>query len=182
MTIPKHSDYQRFEKVKKATAPVEGQKMDPTPPDIEGPFYKADAPFRDKLVDDPNLSVEGIVYNTEGKKLHNAVVDYWQADANGSYDLVGFNFRGKVKANKHAHYKFETIIPGDYDISEPTDPEPHDFRCAHIHVKVSAPGHKTLTTQLYFPDDKYNKTDHWFDTRRVINPPTGVFDFVLEKE
>lgn len=156
--------------------------MDATKSDIEGPFYKADAPFRDTVVPEPTLIVGGWVYNTAGDKLLNAVVDYWHADADGNYDMDGFGHRGKVKVGPDGCYAFGTIIPGDYDISDPDSPEPHDFRCAHIHVKVSAPGHKLLTTQLYFPDDKYNATDNWFDPSRVIHPPAGVFDFVLEKE
>ncbi len=73
-------------------------------------------------------------------------------------------------------YSFSTVRPGDYQIAD----SPPDFRCAHIHVKLSADGFKPLTTQLYFADDPYDKTDHWFDAKRVI-AADGRFDFVLEK-
>jgi protocatechuate 3,4-dioxygenase beta subunit len=75
-------------------------------------------------------------------------------------------------------YKFATFQPGDYQIAE----NPPDYRCSHIHVRITAPGFKTLTTQLYFPNDKYNATDHWFNKKMVVTPPAAYFDFVLEKD
>lgn len=162
-----------------APEPADG-KLAPTPPDIEGPFYKAGAPFRDdeRLCESPDLCVHGRVLDTDGIPVLGAVLDVWQADKGGNYDNDGYTLRGKVKASGYTgNYRFETIVPGDYQIAE----IPPDFRCAHIHVRVTADGFKTLTTQLYFPDDKYNPTDHWFDPRRVIQHPDGCFDFVLEK-
>ena len=35
----------------------------------------------------------------------------------------------------------------------------HAWRPAHLHVKVSAPGHELLTAQLYFPGDEHNDDD-----------------------
>ena len=35
----------------------------------------------------------------------------------------------------------------------------HAWRPAHIHFKVSAPGHRTLVTQVFFPDDPYLEND-----------------------
>jgi protocatechuate 3,4-dioxygenase beta subunit len=157
-------------------------KLPPTPSDIEGPFYLAGAPFIDSglISPDSNLFVSGTVMTTNGDAVE-AVLDIWQADAEGVYDEKGYGLRGKVKAvvseRGKSCYSFQTIMPGDYQIAE----TPPDFRCAHIHVKVTADGCKPLTTQLYFADDKYNATDHWFDKRRVIQHPNGTFDFVLEK-
>jgi protocatechuate 3,4-dioxygenase beta subunit len=135
--------------------------------------------------------VSGVVKDTAGTPLE-GVLDIWQADEKGVYDNDGFKLRGKIivddTAVRHPRlrselqvpsgaYSFQTIMPGDYQIAD----NPPDFRCAHIHVKVTAEGYKPLTTQLYFPDDQYNATDHWFDRRRVIQHPIGTFDFVLEK-
>lgn len=168
----------------KAAATKEGQ-LAPTPPDIEGPFYKAGAPFMDDQIvyaptrpEETLLFVSGRVRDTDGQPLSQAVLDIWHADMDGRYDNDGYTMRGKVRAcGSDGSYQFKTIVPGDYQIAE----NPADFRCAHVHVRVSAPGCKTLTTQLYFPNDPYNATDHWFDARRVIDPKDAVFDFVLEK-
>ncbi len=145
--------------------------MLPTPSDIEGPFFKIGAPFRKELIDNPTLSVEGLILNTNGELIKDVLIDIWQADSEGNYDLEGFNFRAK---GNESSYKFLTVMPGEYEIDE------DEYRCPHIHFKITAPGYKTLTTQLYFPDNQYNETDQWFDVRRVINYPCGKFNFVLE--
>lgn len=153
-------------------------KLEPTGKDIEGPFYKKDAPFRDKLSDHPNLFLSGKVLDVDGGVVKDALLDFWQADADGAYDNTGFNFRGKVKTDEHGLYKLTTIVPGDYEIG------PNEFRCSHIHVMFSADGYKPLTTQLYFADDKYNTTDNWFDSKRIIakgQSNDGSFNFVVEK-
>ncbi len=156
----------------------------PTPSDIEGPFYLAGAEEKpDGVIGRPqdydqrvDLVVQGQVLSTDGTPLVGVILDIWQADPKGVYDEHGFKLRGKVVTDGKGCYKFRTVIPGDYQIAE----TPPEFRCAHIHVKVTADGFKPLTTQLYFPDDKYNTTDRWFDPRRVIQHPDGVFDFILE--
>ena len=43
----------------------------------------------------------------------------------------------------------ETVIPGHYENG------PGAWRPAHIHVTISAPGHASVTTQLYFAGDPY---------------------------
>jgi protocatechuate 3,4-dioxygenase beta subunit len=178
--VPTHADYQLFKGVKLTAHSVGGKYLPPTPPDILGPFYLAGADVLQDgvLADDPNLHVAGRVLNTDGEPVP-ADLDIWQADENGVYDEKGYKFRGRVLADIAGNYAFHTIRPGDYKISEPGQPD--DFRCAHIHVIVTAPGHKRLVTQLYFPDDRHNVTDHWFDTRRVILAD-GHFDFILERE
>jgi protocatechuate 3,4-dioxygenase beta subunit len=165
-----HSDYQRY------------KGLVPTPPDILGPFYREGAPERSVLSDNPDLGVRGYVMGTDGKPVPYALLDVWHADKHGDYDNDSprYRHRGKTKANPQGEYSFTTIIPSDYKISEAGQPD--DYRCSHIHVIVTAPGCKKLVTQLYFPDDKYNKTDHWFDPRRVITPPDATFNFVLERE
>lgn len=35
----------------------------------------------------------------------------------------------------------------------------HAWRPAHLHLKVSAPGHELLTAQLHFPGDEHNDDD-----------------------
>jgi protocatechuate 3,4-dioxygenase beta subunit len=169
--------------------------LPPTPADILGPFYKAGAP---DMVEEPSdhwgmvrylgrsmikssteLHVSGQVVDVMGRQLPGVVLDIWQADANGEYDNVGFKFRGKLTTGPNGLYSFVTVVPGDYQIND----SPPDFRCAHIHVILTAPGFKPLTTQLYFLNDRFNSSDHWFDPRRVIGtlPCTeGKFDFVLE--
>lgn len=179
--MPTHAAYQRYKYLSAAS-----RKLTPTTPDIEGPFYRAGAPILaddGRLCDDAGLLITGRIMDADGHPVADAVLDFWQADTAGNYDQDGFTFRGKVFAavdERGAFYRLRTVRPGDYKIAD----DPPDFRCAHIHVKVSADGFKSLTTQLYFPDDQYNATDHWFSKDRVIQmkrPGEWCFDFVLER-
>ncbi len=63
-------------------------------------------------------------------------------------------------------FEIRTVQPAPYQI--PTDGSCgkliaaagwHAWRPAHLHVKVSAPGHELLTAQLYFPGDEHNDDD-----------------------
>ena len=67
--------------------------------------------------------------------------------------------------DRQGHFKITTIQPAPYQI--PTDGSCgkliaaagwHAWRPAHLHVKVSAPGHQLLTAQLYFPGDRTSMT------------------------
>jgi protocatechuate 3,4-dioxygenase beta subunit len=85
-----------------------------------------------------------------------ALVDVWQADADGKYDVDygrGETFlRGRMKTDAKGFYEFETIRPAAYGIG-------HSKRPAHIHFMVSAPGRKRLVTQLYFAGDPHLDDD-----------------------
>lgn len=150
----------------------------PTPPGELGPFYKKRAPAGSMLraPGDPGmpLSVSGEILDTRGEKLSNATIEIWQADHLGHYDLDGYRYRATLSPDSSSGYKFETMMPGHYP----------DRVCQHIHYVVSAPGHKTLVTQLYFATDpvfegdpdKNFKRDPLIHSREVVRPVTLVGD------
>jgi protocatechuate 3,4-dioxygenase beta subunit len=119
----------------------------PTAWDEIGPFYKRDAPRAAQLrrPGDPGLpvSVAGRVFDTRGNVLSGAKVEVWQADHLGHYDLDGYGYRATLVADADGKYSFDSVMPGHYP----------GRVCQHIHYLVSAPGHKPLTTQLYFATD-----------------------------
>jgi len=183
--VNKNAEYKRFirpEIGKTVTINEKELPLSPTPPDIEGPFYKpnapprADAPLSGYTI--PTITISGFVVDIHRVPIKGAVLDVWHADAAGEYDHVGFKMRGVFFTDENGYYKIRTIVPGEYKISD--EGEPDDFRCPHIHFKVRHPQFKELTTQLYFPDNPHNASDHWFDSRRVIKVPDGEFQFVLE--
>lgn len=158
---------------------------------IEGPYYRANAPFRTDLVDPgvvgTPLSLVGSVLSLDCRSpLTGAVVDVWQANGEGHYDNDGslrlpegaMRLRGKLRCDAKGLFAARTVLPGRYLNGS-------RYRPAHIHVKVSAPGHAALTTQLYFPDDPYNDGDPFIDRSlivdisRVRGEPAARFDFVL---
>jgi protocatechuate 3,4-dioxygenase beta subunit len=123
----------------------------PTRPDALGPFYVAGAPERSKTGD--GLTVQGAVRSTRDcKPLPSARVEWWSANRSGQYDDA---HRATQITDSEGRYRYVTDMPGKY----PGRPE-------HLHVKVTAPGHKPLVTQIYpKPAD------------RAI-----AFDFVLQGE
>jgi hypothetical protein len=156
-----------------------------TEDDIEGPFYSEGAPIVDGAL--PGLDgLDGALIELSGRvfsavtcvPLAGATLDLWQADDAGAYDNETFTLRGKVVTDAEGRYAVRTIVPGNYLNGA-------QYRPAHIHVKVSAPGHALLTTQLYFPDDPYNEIDPWFDERLLVSmsPGEGIdlagFDFAI---
>ena len=90
----------------------------PTPANELGPFYKKRAPETAMLraSGDPGmpLSVSGQILDTRGEKLPNAVVEIWQTDHLGHYDLDGYRYRAKLPADGSGNYKFESVMPGHY--------------------------------------------------------------------
>lgn len=168
--------------------------LKPTPTEVLGPFFKKGAPNARNLriAGDAGfpLRVEGKVWNVRGEKVPGAIVEMWQADAQGSYDVKGFRYRTKLQVEASSEYAVETVMPGHYS----------DRPAQHIHYLITAPGHRPLVTQVYFatdpwfegdPDKNYNKRS-LVGNRELVRPVTlyegpGTprvtvsFDICLEK-
>lgn len=120
------------------------------------------------------LSLTGHVFSLACAPIAKAKLDFWQADASGTYDNTGYRLRGHQFTDADGRYALETIVPGEYP-----------GRTVHIHVKVQAPGKPALTTQLYFPNVAPNRQDSIFNPATVMDvrdTPSGkaaTFDFVL---
>jgi protocatechuate 3,4-dioxygenase beta subunit len=150
-----------------------------TPRQTEGPFFKPSSPQRADLVEPGmagrRLDVSGLVLDRNCKPVARALIDVWQADANGAYDNRGFRLRGHVFTDAEGRYRIRTIRPAAYP-----------GRTAHIHVKAQAPGGRILTTQLYFPDEPGNRRDSLFRRDLLVQiaqagePLSARFDFVLD--
>ncbi|HEY1823927.1 MAG TPA: catechol 1,2-dioxygenase [Trebonia sp.] len=157
-----------------ANAPREGSKGT-----IEGPFYAPGAPWlgsedtlpmRDGEAGPP-MTFHGQVRSVAGAPLPGATVDIWHCDDEGFYaqfapGIPEWNLRGRLKTDENGNFTIHTIQPAPYQI--PTDGATgaiiraanwHAWRPAHLHLKVSAPGHLLITTQLYFPGDPHNEDD-----------------------
>jgi protocatechuate 3,4-dioxygenase beta subunit len=137
-----------------------------------GPFYKRNAPHTAQLraAADPGLPliVKGQVFGTRGEKIPGATLEIWQTDHLGRYDIDGYRYRALLTASEDAKYEFESVMPGHYPARV----------CQHVHYLVRAPGHKPLTTQLYFatdpaldgdPDKNYTR-DPLITSRELVRP------------
>lgn len=179
---------------------------------ILGPFWlpgqaqlqsPATLPMRDDEPGTP-MVLAGQVRSTEGATLTGAEVDIWHTDDEGWYS--GFaskppagNLRGVVACDDEGRFEIHTRKPAPYTI--PLDGPTGEmtqaaawspWRPAHLHLLVSAPGHRTLTTQLFFTGDPHlgNDVASADKPELTLDPqPTGQGDevrsdrdFVLEPE
>ncbi len=155
-----------------------------TADNIEGPFFTPGAPQRLSLVTRATLgtriTIAGRVVTTDCQLLPGARIEFWQADHRGGYDLKGYNFRATVQCDAAGAYRLDTIIPGHYLNGD-------RYRPAHIHAKLSVPGLRPLTTQLYFQGDRYNQGDPFIHPSLIMGmrdvgaSKWSSFDFVLPR-
>ena len=152
-------------------------------PDIgTGPNYRPGAPYRAKLspplAEGAVLVVQGSVRDaTTGKGIPGSVLDAFQADARGHYDTDGFDYRGRVLADEQGRFEFETVVPSNYG------PPPH------IHMIVTAPGYRTIRTEMRFRDREHPKNDRPELTPELVERTRGdktyleaTFDLALRPE
>lgn len=149
----------------------------PTPKQVEGPFHpigeQADTDLDLTLIEGHTkpatgdvILVRGRVLGADGHPLKDALVDVWQANHHGRYshpddpntapldsDFQGW---GLLTTDTEGSYGFRTIKPGPYPLSFLGE---DGWRCRHIHFKVSRPGHRPITTQMYFDGDPLIEQD-----------------------
>ena len=179
------------------SAPAMPAAAKPTEDNILGPYYREGSPFRGKIT--PPLEkgvvmvIRGRVWGFDTRKpLSGAVLDIWQANADGRYDNDDpasppakgvFVNRARLLTDETGYYEYETVHPGPYKTG------PNSWRPSHIHYLVRHPGYKTLVTQLYFAGDRHNAADDFIKASLVITLKqskvnaqaieTGEFDVVL---
>jgi hydroxyquinol 1,2-dioxygenase len=153
---------------------------------IFGPFYVEGAPELPLLANiaaetpgDPVI-VSGRVTAPDGRPLPGALLDVWQASAEGFYDVqlpdqTELNLRGKFRTDAEGRYAFRTIKPAYYPI--PLDGPVGQmltaagrppYRPAHIHFIVSAAGYEAVTTELFVEGDPYLDSDAVFGVRNSL--------------
>jgi len=161
-----------------------------------GPFYRGGAPdcelganiARSDTPGSP-LLVRGQVRDVDGKPIPGALIDVWQASPVGLYEnqdprQENMNLRGKFRADARGRFHFRSVRPAGYPV--PTDgpvgdllarQNRHPYRPAHLHFIVSAPGHKTLVTQVFADDSEHLESDVVFGAVRAL-----VGQFVARRE
>lgn len=157
----------------------------PTPQQTEGPFYPVhDQPEKDNDLTKVRgaagpakgqvLYVSGQVRDGQCRPIEGALVEIWQASANGRYNHPddqdsrrpldpNFQYWGHIVTDQDGRYQFKTILPPPYPAGL------FWTRPAHIHFKVHGRDRhmRELTTQMYFSGDPYLEKDHIF---RAIPP------------
>ncbi len=175
---------------------------------VLGPFYVSGAPAREmgdqigRPEDGSPTFVHGRVTDLAGRPLDRARLDVWQTAGNGLYDTQDpsqpeFNLRGVFVTGPDGSYQFRTVRPVSYPI--PTDGPVggllrgagrHNWRAAHIHAIVSAPGRRSVTTHIFDADNPYLDSDAVFGVKdSLVRPfrPAGPgdpadVDYVVEMD
>jgi hydroxyquinol 1,2-dioxygenase len=127
--------------------------------------------------------VSGTVTDTDGQPVAGALIEVWQADADGFYDVQYADdrtaARGHLSSDSGGAYRFWALTPTPYPI-------PHDgpvgellaatgrtpMRASHLHFMVSAAGQRTLVTHIFVRGDKLLATDAVFGVKDSL-----VMDF-----
>ncbi|WP_206520309.1 intradiol ring-cleavage dioxygenase [Altererythrobacter sp. BO-6] len=154
---------------------------------VLGPFHVADAPHypmgSNISLDGKGESmlVSGQVVDIDGKPIAGALLDVWQANDDGFYDVQQrgiqpeWNLRGVFRTGPDGKYWFKTTKPRWYPI--PNDGpvgkllealDRHPNRPAHIHFIVTAPGHDTVVTHIFDPDCPFLSEDPVFGVKTSL--------------
>lgn len=158
-------------------------RADATSSSVLGPFHVSNPPAlpiggdMKRDFGGPMLMVEGQVTGSDGEVIPNATLDIWQTAPNGLYASQDeaqdmFSFHGLMTTDDQGHFGFTTVKPVEYTV--PTDGPVgdilraagrHPWRPSHLHYIVSAPGYRTLVTEVFPDDDPYLDQDTVFGVR-----------------
>ncbi|MBI0539286.1 hydroxyquinol 1,2-dioxygenase [Roseomonas sp. KE2513] len=167
---------------------------DATEASLLGPFYREASPKFEMgesiavHAKGPELIVFGRVLDENGRGVPDAIVEVWQTDAEGYYDLQAIDpsqmdMRGQFRTDAEGRYVVRTLFPLGYYIPMDgpvgtmiTAQGRHGCRPAHIHMLIGAEGYRELVTALYLGSDQYIDSDVVFGVSEslVVNPQTGV--------
>jgi hydroxyquinol 1,2-dioxygenase len=154
-----------------------------TPTTVEGPFHIPHAP---EITNGGNMAegapgipcfISGTVRDLEGRPVAGALLDLWQTDGEGLYevqrdmadakrDVNEAWMRGIFHTQADGSYLIRTVAPIGYTI--PMDgtigelmnrTKISHMRPAHIHFCIEAPGYHRVVTHLFQRGDQYIETD-----------------------
>lgn len=166
-----------------------------TPSSVLGPFHILGAPdlaVGGDMKKDNNgatVIVQGYVQTTDGTPVRGAEIEIWQTADNGLYSNLDenqpeYNLRGHMMVGEDGLYRFTTVRPAPYTVPDDgpvgellnaTGRQP--WRPSHLHFIVTAPGFKTLVTEVFPSDDPYIDQDAVFGVREQL-----IMQYVEQKD
>ena len=173
---------------------------------VFGPFHVAGAPQFEHGADlsagarGQPCEVRGTVRGSAGEPVAGAVIDVWQADGEGKYDVQRpdrphHQARGVLRSGAAGEFHFRSVLPESYPIPDDGPVSEmlratgrHPWRPAHLHFMIKAPGYQTLVTHVFRGGDPYLDSDAVFGVRQSliadwVRQPDGSwrvdYDFVL---
>jgi hydroxyquinol 1,2-dioxygenase len=156
---------------------------------VFGPFFVAGAPEVENGGDisagAPGIRclMSGRVRSVDGTPLPGAVIDVWQADEAGFYDVQYAGLeqprgRAQLRSRADGSFAFWSVLPTAYPI--PNDGPVGELlraagrgpmRPAHVHFMVSAPGYATLITHVFVAGDEHLDGDAVFGVKASLIAP-----------
>jgi Protocatechuate 3,4-dioxygenase beta subunit len=177
-----------------------------TSSNVLGPFYRPGAPLISNpgSIASPRSAGEPLVIGgritdaDDGSPIPDATVDIWQADGEARYSneddrLEPWNLRGRQPTSHDGRYEIATVRPRHYTIKHDgpvgrllTELGRHPWRPAHIHLMLSAAGHRSLVTQVYVAGGPYLDDDTITGVKEELVAPVVdgriSFDVALARE
>jgi protocatechuate 3,4-dioxygenase alpha subunit len=140
-----------------------------TPSQTVGPFFSVGFSWLERAAVDsaesggPRVAIQGRVLDGDGQPVPDAVLEIWQADANGEYSWarqadgkppeIPFGF-ARVATDDSGRFRFSTMKPGR--VGGPGD----RAQAPHLEVSLFMRGLlRRLVTRIYFADDRANEGD-----------------------
>jgi protocatechuate 3,4-dioxygenase alpha subunit len=178
-------------------------RLPQTPSQTVGPFFKPALihPGQESLVTagtrGEHIAIEGCVLDGDAAAVSDAMIELWQANADGCYDHPeelqerlhdpDFHGFGRAATDDCGRFRFHTIKPGPVPGPGPA------LQAPHINVSIFARGLlKRLVTRLYFPDEPLNASDAVLNAiaparrstliAQIERPGVLRFDIVLQGE
>jgi protocatechuate 3,4-dioxygenase alpha subunit len=141
-----------------------------TPSQTVGPFFRPaliEAGTENLVREETRgerVTIEGRVIDGDGAPVTDAMLEIWQANAEGRYDHPdddqeklldpAFHGSGRVATDVKGMFRFYTIKPG------PVPDARGGVQAPHLNVSIFARGLlKRLVTRIYFPDEPLNASD-----------------------
>ncbi len=145
---------------------------------VQGPpEFALGADIAGAMRGDP-LFVDGTVTAADGKPLAGALVDVWQSDDDGFYDVQQLDKLGELagrarfRTDANGRFYFWTIRPSFYPIPDDGTVGQmlkaqgrHPYRPAHVHFMIENAGYVTLVTHVFDAEDKYLDSDAVFGVK-----------------
>jgi hydroxyquinol 1,2-dioxygenase len=124
--------------------------------------------------------MRGNVTDLDGEPVAGALVEVWQADEDGFYDvqiadLDAARGRGHLHSDDDGRFWFWSVLPEAYpipfdgpvgDMLKATNRSP--MRPAHVHFKITAPGFAPLITHVFADGDQYLDSDAVFGVKSSL--------------
>lgn len=153
---------------------------------VFGPFFVEGAPRVENGADiangakGPPCVVRGQVRSLDGTPVAGAVIDVWQSDEEGHYDVQkadqrDFQARAQLVSDSNGKFNFRSILAHCYPIPHDgpvgdllTALGRHPWRPAHLHFKIEAAGYERLITHVFRKGDRYLDSDAVFGVRSTL--------------